>query len=206
VSALLVSLLGALVLPLFVATWRTSLFGLACQGWLMAWLFYGAHGAAPANWLVLADLALVRGVWAPFALYQVLRRQRIASRNDLIPANLLSWFLALAAVLVAFRFSEILGSEQRDLVAVTTAGVLLGFLVLATQSGPFSQIVGVLRIENAIALFELGALEPATPAASLIQLGKISVFVLSVAFYRWYLTALQTQTSDTPEALESPTL
>ena len=37
-NALLVALLLVLLLPLFAASWRTSLLGLAGQGLLMAWI------------------------------------------------------------------------------------------------------------------------------------------------------------------------
>ena len=46
--------------------------------------------------------------------------------------------------------------NEHSFVAVATAGLLLGLLVLSTQTGPFSQMIGALRIENAIAVFELG--------------------------------------------------
>lgn len=191
-SPLLVALLGVLLVPLFVATWRTSLLGLAGQGLLMAMI---ARRIAPPEtvegWFTLAELAVVRGFLAPFALYGVLRARKTSARNDVIPPNLLSWTAALGLVLLAFSFAERLvpeGGEARTLVAVATSGVLLGFLVLATQSGPFSQVIGVLRIENAIALLELGDARHATPFA--LQLGLVAIFVATVGLFRWYLQTL----------------
>jgi hypothetical protein len=89
--------------------------------------------------------------------------------------------------LVSFNFSEVLTPEDGDpqtLVAVATAGLLLGFLVLASQSDPFSQMIGALRIENSIALFELGGPPHET---FWLQLGQVSVVLLTVGLYRWYL-------------------
>jgi hypothetical protein len=73
-------------------------------------------------------------------------------------------------------------------VAVAATGVLLGFLVLATQSDPFSQMVGALRIENSVALLELGGKHHDWPLA--IQCGLLAVFLATIAFFRWYLITL----------------
>jgi hydrogenase-4 component E len=193
-TPLLIALLGVLLVPLFVATWRTTLFGLGCQGILMALIAtrVGHASATLSAWIALADLAVVRGLVVPLILYRVLRAQGVPRRSrDFSPPNLLFWTLALGSVLAAFQFAELLmvapGARQ-TLVAVAAAAVMLGLLVLATQSGPLSQMAGVLRIENAIALLELGGEHhPASPA---IQLGMLAVFVATVALFRGYLIAL----------------
>lgn len=211
-SPLLVALLGVLVLPLFIATWRASLFGLGCQGVLIALIAYRfEHGPNTLGaWLTLADLAVARGLLAPIALYTVLRAQHVPARSDLIPPNFLSWTLALGIVLLSFSLAELLvpqAGEQRTLVAVTAAGVLLGFLVLSTQSSPFSQMIGVLRIENAIALLELGGTGHELPLG--LQLGLLTAFMATVAYFRWYLANLSPgRADDTLEhsGPEGPTL
>lgn len=209
-SPLLIALLGVLLIPLFVATWRTSLLGLSCQGFLMAWIAYrmGPTPSTASEWLTLADLVLVRGVGAPLLLYGVLHSQNAPARNDVIPPNLLSWTLALGSVLLAFNFSPALVPEpgpQQTLIAVFAAGVMLGFLVLATQSDPFSQMIGALRIENAIALFELGGERHPEPLG--LQLGQITVVAMTIAFYRFYLKGLSASSvPDAPGTPEEPTL
>lgn len=207
-SPLLIALLGVMLLPLFVATWRTSLAGLSCQGFLMAWIAYRmAPPVGASDWLTMVDLVLVRGLWAPFALYGVLRANKAPSRNDVIPPNLLSWATALVMVMVAFSFAEVLvpeSGQQQTLVAVATSGVLLGFLVLATQSGPFSQMIGVLRLENGIALFELGGEHH--HEAAFLRVGQIAVVVLGIALYRRYLAMLSASAPAIDGAPESPTL
>lgn len=211
-SPLLVGLLGVLLVPLFVATWRSSLVGLACQGFLMTLIAYRLHPhpSTPEDWLRLTDLAVVRTVVAPLALYAVLRGQNAPARNDVIPPNLLSWTLAFGLVLVSFTFAEQLipvAGDERTLVAVASAGVALGFLVLASQSAPFSQMMGALRIENAIALLELGSTRHESPLA--ISLAVFAVFVTTVALFRWYLSTLGPHAgpaaSQNPDA-EGPTL
>ncbi len=207
-SPLLIALLGVLLLPLFVGSWRASLAGLGLQGLLLALIAYrlDPHTEGPGAWLRLLDLGVVRGLVAPLALHAVLRGQNTPSRNDVIPPNLLSWTLALAMVVVSFSFAEILvldPGDERTLVAVTVAGILLGFLVLATQSAPFSQMVGALRIEYAIALLELGGERHEVPLA--LQIGIFAVFVGTVAFFRWYLVTLAPAPGE-PTVEAGPTL
>lgn len=206
-SSLALTLLGVYLVPLFVGTWRTSLLGLACQGFLMAWIAWtrGLDLAQPGAWILLADLLLVRGLLAPLCLRQVLLARHAPRRHDVIPPNLLSWTLAMGVVLLAFKFAAALEPEAgaaRTLLAVATSGLLLGFLVLATQSGTFGQMVGALRVENAVALFELAGAEhrPQAPLA----LGQLALIVATVLLFRWYLS---THTAGAAEpTLEGPTL
>jgi hydrogenase-4 component E len=198
---LLIVFLLVLIAPLLIATWRTSLLGLALQGLLMGWMVLARHQPPTlALALVLLDLFVVRGVLVPRALYRILKRQQAPRRNDVIPANLLSWSMSGALVLLSFRFAKALCPTDRATgihVAVASAGVLLGLLILATQNGTFSQIVGVLRIENALALFELaGKHQPPL----LVQLGSLTVYVLTVAVFGVFLQRLGDPGADaTPE-------
>ena len=178
---LLVAFLVVTVVPLLTASWRISLLGLALQGLLLAAILTH-HGwpVAWTGWALLLDLLLVRGWFAPRYLMRIMDALHVPARNDVIPANLLSWALAGAAVLVAFRFAGQVqpgGGPAALHVAVSAAALLLGLLVLGTQVSTFSQIVGVLRVEYAIALFELGAgHEPDLP----VQAGLSAILVLSV--------------------------
>jgi len=190
-NPLLIAFVGILLVPLFVASWRLSLFGLAAQGLIMAWISYQLDPAVDSvsAWVGLFDLIVVRGIGAPLALYAVLRSQRATARNDVIPPNLMSWTMAIALVFVAFRFADMLvpleGTEH-SFVAGATAGLLLGLLVLATQTGPFSQMVGALRIENAIALFELGGGHHDVG----MRIAQTVILILTVLLFRWYLKTL----------------
>lgn len=201
-SPLLIALLGVMLLPLFIGTWRASLVGLALQGLLMAWVAteVSHDGRTAGDWITLVDLVAVRGLGAPMALYGVMRAQNAPARSDVIPPNLLSWTLALGGVMLAFNFAGSMipheGDEQ-TLVAVSAAGLLLGFLVLATQAGHFGQMIGALRIENAIALFEVGGGHH-LPVG--VQVAQVGVVVGTVALYRWYLQTLnEDQAADAEE-------
>lgn len=192
-NPLLIALLGVSLAPLFIASWRASLLGLGCQGALMALALCRQPHAleSAADWIALLDLAVVRGGLTPLGLYAVLRSRNAPARNDVIPPDLLSWLLAIAVVPVSFSFAARLvatSGEQQTLVAVSCAGLLLGLLVLSTRSEPLSQIIGALRVENAIALFELGGERHAS--AVFVQLGLLGVFGVTVALFARHLSTL----------------
>ena len=107
---------------------------------------------------------------------------------------------------MAFRLADVLVTtegDSRTLVAVATSSVLLGLLILATRSGPFSQMLGTLRLENGIALFELGA--PGHHEALGLRVAQVFVFACTVGFFRWYLVHLHADESAAPVS-ERPVL
>lgn len=201
-NPILIAFIGVLMLPLFVASWRLSLFGLALQGLLMGWITYDLHASLDSlsGWIQIFDLVIVRGLVAPLALYAVLRSQRASARNDVIPPNLMSWTLVLVLVLVSFRFADLLvpgGGDGHSFVAAACAGVLLGVLVLSTQTGAFSQMIGALRIENGIAMFELGGHHD--PA---MQVAQTLILVATILLFRWYLKTLPRATATKVSAVD----
>ena len=130
--------------------------------------------------MLLLDLLVLRTWFVPRHLFAIMRSLGGPGRRDVIPANLLSWTMAGALVLVGFRFAALIHPEGGVIgthVAVATSGLLLGLLVLGTQASTIGQIIGVLRVEYAIALFELASgHEVELP----VQLGVTAVLVLSV--------------------------
>lgn len=202
---LLVAFLVVLVTPLLTASWRLSLVGLGLQGLLMAALV-AQRGWEPSagGVLLLLDLLLLRTWFVPRHLFDIMRRLGGPGRRDVIPANLLSWTMAGALVLLGFQFAALVqpgGGPAATLVAVSATGLLLGLLVLGTQASTFGQIVGVLRIEYAIALFELGSgHEPALP----VQLGVAAVLLLSVLTLGAFLRRLGAAGPDHAQARPQP--
>lgn len=177
----------------------------------MAWMAFrkDADLISINGYLTLIDLALIRGIGLPIMLYRVLRSQNAPYRINVISANLLSWTLSLGIVLLAFNFSNLLADgqgETRYVVAIVASGVMLGLQILATPSaGIFSQLIGVLYIENAVAFLEHGSESGSEPIA--VRLAQISVVSMTFLLYRWYLMTVQSDTLvEIPEALEGPTL
>ena len=80
------------------------------------------------------------------------------------------------------------------------AALLLAMLVLASSERVFSQVVGVFRFENALALFELSRPEPEAEPG--FRVGLLVVLVVTIGLARWYLRTL-TPAGDAP-APEAP--
>jgi hydrogenase-4 component E len=196
---LLIAFLVVAVAPLLIATWRTSLLALGLQGLLLTAMFLQRGWPTTASGAVLLlDLVVLRTWFVPRTLHGILRGQNAPRRNDVIPANLLSWAVAATLVFVAFRFAARVcpeGGEAATHVAVATAALLLGFLVLATQRRTFGQVVGALRLENAIALFELSG-GHALPLA--VQLGVTGVLVLTVLTFGAFVRRLGAAPAPSP--------
>lgn len=191
-TSLLTAYLLVLLLPLFVASWRVSLAGLSLQGILMAWMVAAHHPAPTADIVVsMLDLAVVRGVVVPFALGRVLTAQHRPVREDVIPPNMLSWGVVAGLVMLAFQCASWLHPEPNGehlQIAVAATGVLLGLFVLASQTGTFSQAVGALRLENAIALFELGS----TGHVPLgLRVGQVAVFAGTLLMYAHFVRRIR---------------
>jgi hydrogenase-4 membrane subunit HyfE len=202
-NPIVIAFVAALLIPLFVASWRLSLLGLLGQGLLLGWLAYQRDPALAhaSTWAALFDLVMVRGLGAPLLLYAALRGLGATARHDVRPPNLMSWTLAIALVLVAFRFADLLvpaASADHALLAGATAALLLGLLVLSTQTGPFSQMEGALRLENGIAFLELlaGHHELA------MQLAQTLLLVATVLLFRWYLATLPRASAARVSAVE----
>lgn len=203
-TSLLIAFLLVLMAPLFIAAWRTSLLGLALQGLLMAWMVVERGWTWDVPSVVLfVDLAIVRGLFVPRYLYGILKRRNAPRRNDVISANLLSWTLAGAIVMLSFRFGRAMAGEDVQSathLAVAASGVLLGFLVLASRESTLSQIIGALRIENGIALFELAS-EHHQPLP--VHLGVMAIYVLTVFMFGAFLLRLDAADSAAPAKEET---
>lgn len=189
-TSLLIAFLFVLLAPLFLANWRMSILGLAAQGLLLLGMSTrlrtgDVDASAVLAWL---DLGLLRGVVAPFVLYRVLLARRAPDRNDVLPPNMLAWTAAIGVAVMSFRLAAALEPADGDgqmLVGVVSTAVFLGFLVLATQVGVFSQIVGALRLENAIALFELGGGESGGYLG--LRIAQLLTFAASLVLFRFFL-------------------
>ncbi len=194
---LLIAFLAVAIAPLVVTTWRTSLVGLALQGVLLTAMFLErGWPTTPSGVVLLVDLLVLRTLFVPRHLYRILRRQNVPRRNDVIPANLLSWTVAAILVYVGFRFAARVvpaGGEEAMYVAVSAGALLLAFLVLATQRRTFGLVVGALRLENAIALFELGGGE-VLPLP--VQLGVTGVLLLTVLTFASFVTRMRAEPAD----------
>ena len=72
-----------------------------------------------------------------------------------MPSNLFTWVVAIALVVLAFKFgAPSMVDYQAITLGVFGATVAVALLLLATNDAPPAQLVAMLFMENALALFE----------------------------------------------------
>jgi hydrogenase-4 component E len=200
-SALLIAMLSALILPRVTSRWRIAVAALGLQGLLMGLMMLQDHPLEYKAALPLADFILVRGVLLPLLLQRALRARARDWLGDAIPVTLLSLMIVVAMIVMAFvlaRRLEPTGGVPQLQLAVAASALLLGLYQLATQVGVLSQAIGALTIENAIALF---ALEPGGTLSDLpVEIALLCVLIISIAIYAGYVERLSFVDVVRPEA------
>ena len=151
---LILFLLCALA-PVFFGKIRVAPFWLALQALALAWMGAIHHPDWSLHTLAtLVEVVLVRAVAAPLMLRRAIRL-RDAPDTDLMPSNLFTWATGIALIVLAFDFG---GAAMADVQAlalgVVGAMVAISLLILSTNNAPPAQLVAVLFMENAIAVFE----------------------------------------------------
>ena len=174
----LVVFLAAAVIPIFFGKLGSAPWWLALQAAAL-----GAAGVAHRGepglheWAALAEVLLLRGLVAPRWLKQAIAR-RGEAQLDLMPSNLFAWAIAIALLVLAFEFgAPPLGEQQALTLGTVAATVAVALLLLAANGAAPAQLVAVLLMENALALFEL--LLPA-PWPLPVHAALSTVFVLTV--------------------------
>lgn len=187
-TPLFLALLVAILLPFFASGRRANLAALGAQGLLMGWLALRLEPPrSPESALAAFDLFVSRGALVPWLLWRAMR----ARDDDAVAPSVLSCALAAALLAAAFGFAgrlEPAGGEARTALALAAAGLLLGLLALAQQTGVFGQATAALRVENAIALFELTHEGQTTPLG--VQAGLAALFLATGALFAFYVRRL----------------
>jgi len=179
-TAALALFIAAVVLPVFFGKTRAAPLWLGVQAVALAWVGVAQHGAQGwhAAWAVAEVLAL-RGLLVPWLLHRALKR-RAEPAGDLMPSNLFAWAVAVALVALAFEFgTRGSGGPQALTLGAVAATVVLALLVLATNTAPTAQLVALLFMENAIALFE-SLQTTAWPLPVHLALGAVYVLTAAV--------------------------
>jgi hydrogenase-4 membrane subunit HyfE len=145
----------ATIVPVFFGKVRAAPLWLAVQAVALAWAGLIHH--AEWSWHTLfgvLEVLLVRGVLAPLLLYRAIRLCAQPD-SDLMPSNLFSWATGIGLVALAFDFGGAAMADGPALaLGVVAATVILVLLILSTNTAPAAQLVAVLFMENAIAVFE----------------------------------------------------
>jgi hydrogenase-4 membrane subunit HyfE len=157
----LIAFLVATVIPVFFGKIRSAPLWLAAQALALAWNGVAHHGAFSGHTLVaLLEVLVVRAVIAPLLLRRAIRL-RAGPNLDLMPSNLFAWAIAIALIVLAFEFGAPAMTDRHALtLGAVGATVAVALLLLSTNNSPPAQLVAVLFMENALALFESLLPEP----------------------------------------------
>lgn len=190
----LILCLTATVIPVFFSRISAAPAWLALQALTLFWItLYGSEGVSLHAMLAGLEVLLVRALLVPYLLRRTLR-QTPQAKKSLMPSNLFAWGVAITLIIVAFKFGDGARADARALtLGVAAATVMIAFLILSTNQEPSAQLVAVLFMENALALFESLLPEP-WPLP--VHLAVSGVYILTVAVASWLLGG---QTSTTPE-------
>ena len=179
----LIFCLIATVIPVFFGKISSAPTWLSLQALALGWITLNNAGEVSAHAaLVGLEVLLVRAILVPQLLRRALRKQT-NSRMSLMPSNLFAWIIAVMLIILAFKFGDGARADARALtLGVVAATVVIAFLILSTNHEPKAQLVAVLFMENALALFETLMPEP-WPLT--VHLAISAVYVLTVWVGSW---------------------
>ncbi len=182
--ALMACLLATLI-PVFFGKVSTTPTWLALQALALGWMTLNQHPELDAHTVAAGlEILLVRAWLVPHLLRRSLRDTR-AGDIDVMPSNLFAWGAAVTLIILAFQLGGGLRTDVRALtLGVMAATVTLAFLVLASNREPVAQLVALLFMENALALFE-SLMPQAWPLP--VHLAVSGVYVGTVAVGTWLI-------------------
>lgn len=193
----LMAFLIAAIIPVFFGKIRSAPFWLGVQALALGWNVVALSPEVSVHALVaLAEVLIVRAAVAPALLRRAVRL-RAEPNLDLMPSNLFTWGIAVALIVLAFEFgAPEMGDRQALTLGAVAATVAVALLLLSTNDGAAAQLVAVLFMENALALFESLLPEP----WPLPVHGALSViYLLTVGVGGWLVGAPQAaETGESP--------
>jgi hydrogenase-4 membrane subunit HyfE len=181
----LIACLLATVIPVFFGRLSSTPTWLSLQALALGWLTLHQHHELDLHAAAAGlEILLIRAWLVPHLLRRTLRSTP-AAELEVMPSNLFAWGAAVALIILAFQFGDGARADVRALtLGVTAATVTIAFLVLATNHQPVAQLVALLFMENALALFE--SLMP-EPWPLPVHLAVSGVYVGTVALGSWLI-------------------
>jgi hydrogenase-4 membrane subunit HyfE len=175
----------AVVIPVFFSKIRSAPTWLALQALALGWNGVAQHDELSMHTLMaLAEVLIMRAALVPLLLRRAIH-QRAEPNLDLMPSNLFSWVVATALVVLAFEFAapSMMDRHAFTLGAVG-ATVVVALMLLSTNSSPLAQLVALLFLENALALFE--SLFP-EPWPLPVHAALSGIYLLTVGVGSWLI-------------------
>lgn len=179
----LIACLLATLIPVFFGRLAYTPTWLSLQALALGWLTLNQHHTLDLHTATAGlEILLIRAWLVPHLLRRTLRTTP-AALLEVMPSNLFAWGAAVALIILAFQFGDGARADVRALtLGVTAATVTIAFLVLATNHQPAAQLVALLFMENALALFE--SLMP-EPWPLPVHLAVSGVYVGTVTVGSW---------------------
>lgn len=137
------------------------LYAFAVESWLIAGLSVtvGIYAHYPELLLIAALTVLFRGLFLPYLIWRIIKRQAVIYEMHVILRPSSSLVLGAACVVFALAIAYNIGAplgltNTVAIVALTVmlAMKLIGFLMLAVRHEAISQILGLMILENGIFL------------------------------------------------------
>ena len=196
----LVACLIATVIPVFFGKLAVAPTWLSLQALALGWIALNKHHALDFHTLEAGlEVLIIRAWLVPHLLRRTLQGTRAAAL-DVMPSNLFAWGVAVALIILAFQFGDGARADVRALtLGVIAATVTMAFLVLATNREPVAQLVALLFMENALALFE--SLMP-EPWPLPVHLAISGVYVGTVAVGSWLIRGQLASGNLAPKPIE----
>jgi hydrogenase-4 membrane subunit HyfE len=179
---LMLCLLATLV-PVFFSRVSAAPVWLSVQALALGWITLTQHHPLSLHAaLAGVEVLLVRALLVPYLLRRAIARQA-GTHVNLMPSNLFAWGIAVGLIIFAFKFGDGARADVRALtLGVVASTVVMAFLILATNQNQMAQLVALLFMENALALFE--SLMP-EPWPWPVHLAVSAVYVLTVSVGSW---------------------
>jgi hydrogenase-4 membrane subunit HyfE len=193
----LIICLIATVIPVFFGKLSSTPTWLSLQALALGWITLNKHPELDAHVLAAGLEVLLLRAWLVPQLLRRTLRDDLAADHDVMPSNLFAWGAAVALIILAFQFGNGARADLRAMtLGVAAATVMVAFLVLATNREPVAQLVALLFMENALALFESLLPEP-WPLP--VHLAVSGVYVGTVVVGSWLIRGASAGLTAQPE-------
>jgi hydrogenase-4 membrane subunit HyfE len=193
----LIICLIATVIPVFFGKLSSTPTWLSLQALALGWITLNKHPELNAHVLGAGLEVLLLRAWLVPQLLRRTLRDDLAADHDVMPSNLFAWGAAVALIILAFQFGNGARADLRAMtLGVAAATVMVAFLVLATNREPVAQLVALLFMENALALFESLLPEP-WPLP--VHLAVSGVYVGTVVVGSWLIRGASAGLTAQPE-------
>lgn len=174
--------LVATVIPVFFGKVGAAPLWLSLQALALGWITLTQHELSAHTLAAGLEILLVRAWLVPTLLRRALTDPR-AAQSNVMPSNLFTWGVAITLVILAFKFGDGARADLRAMTLGTVAATaMMAFLVLGTNREPAAQLVALLFMENAMALFESLMAEP-WPLT--VHVAVSGLYVLTVVVGSW---------------------